>query len=379
MTASRQIPMVDLKGQYARFADEIDAAVLDVVRSTQYIKGPEVEAFEQELGAYLGVEHVIGCANGTDALQIAMMALDLAPGDEVIVPSFTYVATAEVIALLGLTPVMVDVDPYTFNLRATDAAAAITGKTRAIVPVHLFGQTCDMASILDLAKQHELFVIEDNAQAIGAQYTYPHSGEQQMAGAMGHIGCTSFFPSKNLGCYGDGGAMFTNDAAIAAKLKQVANHGQNRQYYHDIVGVNSRLDAMQAAILRVKLRHLDAFNEARRAAADAYDTAFLNIAQLLVPQRTRYSTHVFHQYTLRITDGSREELRAHLADMGIAHNVYYPVPLYQQLAFAKTAPDTLHLPNTETLCEQVLSLPMHTELTDEDLSYITSAVKQFYA
>ena len=370
--------MVDLKGQYAHIAEEVDRAVLEVVRSTQFIKGPYVQRFERELGEYLGVKHVIGCANGTDALQIAMMALGLEPGDEVIVPSFTYVATAEVIALLGLVPVMVDVDLDTFNLRASDVEAAITSRTRAVVPVHLFGQSCDMSELLVLAKAHDLYVVEDNAQAIGADYTFP-DGRQRKTGALGHIGCTSFFPSKNLGAYGDGGALFTDDDELAAKLAQVANHGQSRQYYHDVVGVNSRLDAMQAAILSVKLRHLDAYSAARRAAAGAYDAAFAKTSQLQTPIRAPYSTHVFHQYTLRVLDGSRDALRERLREANIAHNVYYPVPLYRQGAFAKTVPAEFSLDNTETLCEQVLALPMHTELGADDIAYITECVNGHFA
>lgn len=377
ISPTRPIPMVDLKSQYEAMSREIDAAILDVVRSTMFIKGPVVKGFEDELAAYLGVKHVIACANGTDALQVAMMALGLGAGDEVIVPSFTYVATAEVIALLGLTPVMVDVDPDTFNVDVAAVEAAITARTRAIVPVHLFGQSVDMEPLLVLAKAHDLYVIEDNAQAIGSRYTFA-DGRTAMTGAMGDIGCTSFFPSKNLGCYGDGGAVFTDDDALAALMVQVANHGQNRTYYHDIVGVNSRLDAIQAAVLRVKLPRLDGYNDARRDAADAYDRAFADCSALQTPARAANSTHVFHQYTLRVLDGSREALRAHLHERQIAHNVYYPVPLYAQAAFAKTVPAGFHLPVTELLCEQVIALPMHTELSPEDLAYVTEAVLDFY-
>ena len=374
---TRAIPMVDLKGQYEAFADEMDAAIMEVIRSTGFIKGPKVAAFEEELGAYLGAEHVIGCANGTDALQIAMMALGLKRGDEVIVPSFTYVATAEVIALLGLVPVMVDVDRATYNLTAAHVRDAITERTRAIVPVHLFGQSCDMAPILELAREHELYVIEDNAQAIGADYAFP-DGRTRKTGTLGHIGCTSFFPSKNLGCYGDGGALFTDDEELAAKLRRVANHGQDRTYYHDVVGVNSRLDAIQAAVLRVKLPHLDAYGAARRRAADAYDAAFADVDALVTPYRAPYSTHVFHQYTMRVTDGRRDGLREHLHARQISHNVYYPVPLYKQGAFAKTTDAALRLAATEQLCEQVIALPMHTELSDDDLAYVTGAVLEFF-
>ncbi len=376
-TATRPIPMVDLKSQYEAMAGEIDDAILDVVRSTVFIKGPVVKSFEEELADYLGVKHVIACANGTDALQIAMMALGLTVGDEVIVPSFTYVATAEVIALLGLTPVMVDVDPDTFNLDIDAVAAAITPRTRAVVPVHLFGQSVAMAPLLVLAKAHDLYVIEDNAQAIGADYTFP-DGRTAKTGTLGHVGCTSFFPSKNLGCYGDGGAIFTNDDALAAVMTQVANHGQNRTYYHDVVGVNSRLDALQAAVLRVKLPRLDGYNAARTAAADAYDIAFADCPALRTPLRSPDSTHVFHQYTLRVLDGTRDALRAHLAERQVAHNVYYPVPLYSQGAFAKTVPPGFSLPVTEMLCQQVISLPMHTELSEADIDYVTQAVLNFY-
>ena len=374
---TRQVTMVDLRTQYDRMSEEIDAAVREVIHSTHFIKGPVVQAFEEELGAYLNVGHAIGCANGTDALQIAMMALDLEPGAEVIVPSFTYVATAEVIALLGLTPVMVDVDADTFNLRADLVEAAITDRTRAIVPVHLFGQSTDMAPLLELAERHGLRVIEDNAQAIGAEYTFP-DGRVAKTGAMGDFGCTSFFPSKNLGCYGDGGALFSNDDALAARARQVANHGQSRTYYHDVVGVNSRLDAIQAAILRVKLPRLDGYNAARRTAADTYDEAFSGIDALQTPVRASNSTHVFHQYTLRVLDGSRDRLREHLNDRGVSHNVYYPVPLYRQGAFAKTVPEGFSLPTTELLCAQVVALPMHTEFTDGDLAYVCEAVRSFF-
>lgn len=374
----RDVPMVDLKTQYAHIAKEIDEAVLAVIRSTQFIKGPEVAAFESELAEYLGAKHVIGCANGTDALQIAMMALNFQPGDEIIVPAFTYVATAEVIALLGLVPVMVDVDPNTFNVRLSDLENAISPKTKAIVPVHLFGQSVDMEPLLGFAERHNLFVIEDNAQAIGADYQFAN-GQSKKTGMLGHIGCTSFFPSKNLGCYGDGGAIFTNDSELADKISRVANHGQSRQYYHDVVGVNSRLDALQAAILRIKLKHLDTYNSARRSAADAYDEAFASNSALQTPQRASNSSHVFHQYVLRVLDGSRDQLKAHLAECGIAHNVYYPVPLYQQPAFAKTVPAGFRLPTTELLCEQVIALPMHTELSANDIEYITSCVNNFYS
>lgn len=368
--------MVDLLGQYRQIQQEIDEAVLRVVRSSQFIGGPEVKAFQEELAQFNGVEHVIPCANGTDALQIAMMALGLQPGDEVIVPSFTYVATAEVIALLGLKPVMVDVQPDDFNINVAQIEPALTPRTRAIVPVHLFGQSADMEPILEIARKHNLYVIEDNAQAIGAAYTFSN-GSKHRTGAMGHVGCTSFFPSKNLGGYGDGGAMMCNDALIADKLRMVANHGQSRQYYHDVVGVNSRLDALQAAILRVKLRRLETYNAARRQAADYYDAAFAEVAELQTPARFGQSTHVFHQYTLKVMDGRRDQLREFLAARQIPAMIYYPVPLYKQKAF-ESYWNGGELPVTEDLSRQVISLPMHTELTPAIQDQIIEAVKDFF-
>lgn len=376
MTISAPLQMVDLKSQYHRLKPELDAALLEVLESTRYIGGPKVESFAKNLADYLGASHVIPCANGTDALQIAMMALGLRPGDEVIVPSFTYVATAEVIALLGLVPVMVDVDPQTFNITAALIEPAITAKTRAIVPVHLFGQSADMAPILALAKRHRLFVIEDNAQAIGATYTFP-DGSKKKTGTMGHVGCTSFFPSKNLGCYGDGGAMMTNDDALATQLRTVANHGQSRLYYHDAIGVNSRLDAIQAVILDLKLKHLDEYNAARTLAADRYDAAFAKVPQLITPYRDPRSTHVFHQYTLQLREGNREELQKFLADKGIPSMIYYPVPLYKQGAYDAYWPGG-ELPVTEQLCSSVFSLPMHTELDEATQEFITSQVMAFF-
>ena len=370
--------MVDLVAQYAHISTEVDAAVKEVIESAYFINGPNVKAFESELADYLGVKHVIGCANGTDALQISMMALGLEPGDEVLVPAFTYVATAEVIALLGLVPKMVDVDPDTYNLRLEDLEGRVSSKTKAIVPVHLFGQSADMESIIGFAERHNLFVIEDNAQAIGADYTFS-DGRIAKTGTIGHIGCTSFFPSKNLGCFGDGGAIMTNDDELAAKLRQVANHGQGAQYHHEVVGVNSRLDAIQAAVLRIKLRHLDDYGKRRRAAADAYDKAFTETTQLQTPVRAGNSTHVFHQYSLRLLEGNRDTLREHLKAHGIAHNVYYPLPLYVQKAFAKTVPNNFKLPNTELLCKQVIALPIHTELDAETINYITSTVNSFFS
>lgn len=370
--------MVDLKGQYEKIREEIDAAVLETVRSTQFINGPQVAEFQKNLEAYLGIEHVIPCANGTDALQIAMMALGLEPGDEVIVPAFTFIATAEVIALLRLTPVMVDVDEGTYNITAEAVEAAITPRTKAIVPVHMFGQSCDMEPIMAVAAKYGIPVIEDNAQAIGADYIYS-DGRRAKTGTIGQIGCTSFFPSKNLGCYGDGGAIFTNDGELAEKMRIVANHGQTRRYYHDRVGVNSRLDSIQAAILNVKLKHLDEYCEARRAVADVYDAAFEDIDDILTPVRASYSTHVFHQYTLRIRGGRRDELNAFLAERRIPSMIYYPVPLYRQQAFKETADPEFSLPVTERLCDQVLSLPIHTEMDAETQEYIIEGVTEFFA
>lgn len=379
------LQMVDLKSQYARIKSEIDREMQEVFDSCMFIGGPKVNAFRESLEQYLGVKHVIPCANGTDALQIAMMALGLKPGDEVIVPAFTYVATAEVIGLLGLTPVMTDVDPGTMNITAAHIEAAITERTRAIVPVHLFGQSADMAPIMALAKKHNLFVIEDNAQAIGARYFAPHTGKEnggQATGTIGHFGCTSFFPSKNLGCYGDGGAIMTNDDALAAKARMIANHGQSRLYYHDLIGVNSRLDAMQAVILNAKLKHLDDYNAARNGAAVYYDQVFGQIGQLRTPAREPNSTHVFHQYTLQIDTPNpvetREALKAYLQEQGIPCMIYYPVPLYKQPAFAPYWQGG-ELPVTEALCKSVFSLPMHSELTEEILDRITGAVKAFFA
>lgn len=370
--------MVDLKTQYARIQEEVDEAVLEVIRSGAFINGPKVKDFQANLEQYLGSgARVIPCANGTDALQIALMALDLKPGDEVIVPSFTYVATTEVIALLGLKPVMVDVDPHTFNVTATIVEAAITPATRAIVPVNLFGQSCDMEGIMAVAKKYELWVVEDNAQAIGADYTFA-DGSRQKTGTLGHIGCTSFYPSKNLGAFGDAGAIYTTDEALAEKIRVVANHGQQRTYYHDHIGVNSRLDSIQAAILDIKLRHLDSYAKARQAAAAAYDAGLGEVAGLSIPIRQHNSTHVFHQYTLRVADGKRDDLQVFLREKGIPSMIYYPVPLYKQEAYSHFAPEGFELPVTEQLCREVISLPMHTELNEEMLDYIVAAVRSFF-
>ncbi|MGI8669910.1 MAG: DegT/DnrJ/EryC1/StrS family aminotransferase [Aridibacter sp.] len=372
-----EIQMVDLKGQYEKIKNEIDEAVLDVISSTAFINGPAVKDFQANLEKYLDVKHVIPCANGTDALQIALMALGLEQGDEVIVPSFTYVATAEVIGLLKFQPVMVEVDENTFNVTAEIIEEAITPKTKAIVPVHLFGQCSDMQPIMDLAEKHNLFVIEDNAQAIGSDYTFS-DGTTEKAGTIGDVGTTSFFPAKNLGCYGDGGAMFTNNDELAEKLRMVANHGQTKRYYHGVIGVNSRLDSIQAAILDVKLKHLDEYAAARNKAAEFYDEAFANIEEIQTPAREKNSTHVFHQYTMKIGNGKRDELQKFLAEKGVPSNIYYPVPLYEQDAFKEYVAEDFSLPITEKLCEQVLSLPVHTEMNESVLEQISEAVKSFF-
>lgn len=372
-----KIEMVDLKGQYAHIQTEIDAAVLQSIRDAFFINGPEVSSFAKNLSSYLGGTHVIPCANGTDALQIAMMALGLEEGDEVIVPSFTYVATAEVIGLLKLKPVMVDVNPLYFNITEENIEKAIGPKTKAIVPVHLFGQCADMEPILNLAKKHGLYVIEDTAQAIGSIYTFS-DGTQKQAGTMGHIGCTSFFPSKNLGCYGDGGAIFTNDAQLAERIQMIANHGQLRKYVHKYIGVNSRLDTVQAAILNIKLKYLNQYNNARRIAADRYDNLLAGLIELQTPLRLKRSTHVFHQYTLIVKNNKRDALKQYLDAAGIPAMIYYPVPLNEQEAFSKIGAVVGSLSETEHLCKSVLSLPMHTELTEEQQIFITDTIKSFF-
>jgi dTDP-4-amino-4,6-dideoxygalactose transaminase len=369
----KSIQMVDLKNQYLKIKTEIDNGILEVLDSTQFINGPAVRRFQEGLERYLNVGHVIPCANGTDALQIALMALDLNPGDEVIVPSFTFVATAEVIGLLKLKPVMVDVDPHTFNITAELVEKAITPNTKAVVPVHLFGQCADMEGIMKLADQYGFYVVEDNAQAIGADYLFS-DGSKAKAGTIGHIGCTSFFPSKNLGCYGDGGAIFTQDDDLGAKIRMIANHGQSKRYYHDEIGVNSRLDSVQAAILNVKLDHLDEYNNARRKAADYYDQAFKDISGLILPSRATFSNHVFHQYTLKNVGGRRDELVDSIQKAGIPCMIYYPVPLYKQKAFKTWVPSDMRLPITEQLCSEVFSLPMHSELNQLIQDEIIDAV-----
>ncbi len=371
------IQMVDLKSQYEKIKNEIDAAVLDCMSSTAYINGPQVKLFQENLESYLQVKNVIPCANGTDALQIALMALDLKPGDEVIVPAFTYVATAEVIALLQLKPVMCEVDPDTFNVTAEIIEKVITPRTKAFVPVHLFGQSCDMEAIMRLAEKHNLFVIEDNAQAIGADYKF-ENGATKKTGTMGHIGTTSFFPSKNLGCYGDGGAIFTDNDELAGKMRMIANHGQSKKYYHSVIGVNSRLDSLQAAILNVKLKYLDDYCDARRKVADFYDEAFKNLENVRIPAREENSTHVFHQYTLQIKGSNRAALQKHLEENSIPSMIYYPVPLYRQEAFKDFVAADFVLPITEQLCDSVLSLPIHTEMDGETQNYIIEGVRDFF-
>lgn len=374
----KPIQMVDLVGQYARIKTEVDSALQRVIDSAAFINGPEVKAFEQELAAYLGCRHVIGCANGTDALQVALMALGLKPGDEVITPSFTFVATVEVVALLGIVPVFADVLPGSFNLDPEDVRRKITPRTKAIVPVHLFGQAADMDAIMAIAGEHGLHVVEDNCQAIGSDHRSA-DGTVRKSGTIGHVGVTSFFPSKNLGCYGDGGALFTNDDGLAHRIRRVCNHGSDTRYYHEVVGVNSRLDSLQAAVLRVKLRHLDAYADARRAAAAAYDAAFAKVPALTVPARSTFSTHVFHQYTLRVGDDRRDALRKHLEERGIPAMIYYPVPCHLQNAYKSPRFAEGSLPVTERLTREVLSLPMSTELDQEQLHHITGAVQAFFA
>lgn len=371
------LQMVDLKGQYQHIKQEVDAAIQQVIDTTAFINGPQVKTFAGNLEKYLDAKHVIPCANGTDALQIALMALGLQPGDEVIVPCFTYVATAEVIALLNLKPVMTEVDPETFNLTAAIFEKAITPRTKAVVPVHLFGQCADMEPILEVARKHHIYVVEDTAQAIGADYTFS-DGTVKKAGTMGHIGCTSFFPSKNLGCYGDGGALFTNDTALNEQIKMIANHGQAVKYHHEIVGVNSRLDTIQAAILDIKLKHLDHYAQARNEAAASYDAAFGGLAWIQIPARQSNSTHVFHQYTLKLTDPSdREKLKSHLESRKVPAMVYYPIALHLQNAFKTPEYGVGDFPVSEALCSQVISLPIHTEMTKEQLDYIAEAVRSF--
>ncbi len=364
-----KIQMVDLKSQYEKIKSEVDKGIQEVISNTQFIKGPQIKQFEDALALELGVKHVIACANGTDALQIAMMGLGLKPGDEIILPVFTYVATAEVIALLGLTPIMVDVDADTFCIDVNLIERKITNKTKAIVPVHLFGQCANMEEIMRISKRHNLFVIEDTAQAIGAKYTFS-DGSIVAAGTIGTFGTTSFFPSKNLGCYGDGGALMTNDDELAKKIRMICNHGQSVQYVHDVIGVNSRLDSIQAAILNAKLPHLKSYELARNEAANLYDKLLGNTPNIVIPKRNANSTHVFHQYTLKIVDSDRDSLKKKLADVGIPSMIYYPIELHKQKAFSSFHQDGDAYPVSEMLCKSVLSLPIHTEMTKEMVEYI---------
>ena len=372
-----KIEMVDLVGQYHRLKKEIDAAIFSTIEEGRFINGPQIQAFQKNFEAYLGVRNVIPCANGTDALQIALMSLGLKPGEEVIVPSFTYVATAEVIGLLGLTPVMVDVDYSSFTISVENIEKAITDKTKAVVPVHLFGQSCDMAPIMELAKKYNLYVIEDNAQAVGAEYIYS-SQLHKKTGTIGTIGCISFFPSKNLGCYGDGGAIVTNDDELAQKIKMIANHGQRIKYHHDLIGCNSRLDSIQAAVLNVKLQYLDDFAKARILVAGYYDKELSCIEEILLPKHFSYSSHVYHQYTLRVKNGRRDDLQSYLKEKGVPSMVYYPLPLDEQPAFKSISRVAEELHNAKQLCSEVLSIPIHTEMTEESLVYIVEQIKSFF-
>ncbi len=373
MSLPNKIQMVDLKGQYQKIKTEVDSALNEVISSTSFINGPAVKEFQSDLENYLNIKHVIPCANGTDALQIAMMALDLKQGDEVITANFTYVATAEVIGLLGLSPVLVDVNQDTFNIDIESIERNITSKTKAIVPVHLFGQCADMERIMAIAKKHNLYVIEDTAQAIGADYSFS-DGRNFKAGTIGTIGCTSFFPSKNLGCFGDGGAIFTNNDELANKIRMIAHHGQSVQYVHEVLGVNSRLDSIQAAILKIKLKHLDEYALSRNKVAEFYDKAFSNHSKIKIPSRSKNSTHVFHQYTLQIIGYDRTELREKLTEHGIPAMIYYPIPLHKQNAYKNERFKTNDFPITQKLCDTVLSLPMHTELDEDTLNYITNTL-----
>jgi UDP-2-acetamido-2-deoxy-ribo-hexuluronate aminotransferase len=375
----QDIQMVDLKTQYKNIKPEVDAAIEAIINDAAFINGKPVQEFATQLQQYLNIKQVIPCANGTDALQIAMMGLGLQPGDEVITPSFTYIATVEVMALLHLKPVFVDVDKELFTINPALIEAAITPKTKAIVPVHLYGQCADMAPILEIAQKHNLYVIEDNAQAIGGSYTYPNQGPTVKTGTMGHIGCTSFFPSKNLGCYGDGGALFTNNEPLADTLRMIANHGQKTRYYHDIVGCNSRLDTIQAAVLKIKLPHLDTYCTARQQVAHTYNTAFANHPHLSTPATVAYSQHVYHQYTLTLhTPAHRDKLQQYLQHHQVPSMIYYPVPAHKQKMFETFGSASTHLPITDWLTERVISLPIHTEMQAAQQQYIIDTVLNFF-
>jgi UDP-2-acetamido-2-deoxy-ribo-hexuluronate aminotransferase len=372
----KNIQMVDLVSQYQEIKSQVDSAVMGVIENAEFINGPQVKAFQTELQDYLKVKHVIPVANGTDALQIALMALGLKPGDEVITPSFTYIATTEVMALLGLVPVFVDVDPDTFCIKFGDIEKVITSKTKAIVPVHLYGQAAPMNEIMAVAKKHNLFVLEDNAQAIGCDY-YHSDTDVVKTGTIGDIGCTSFFPSKNLGCYGDGGAMYTNDDQLAVKIRMIANHGQSKKYHHDVVGCNSRLDSIQAAVLRIKLPKLDEYNDKRRVVADRYDQYFSEFPEIKPPVRAINSKHVFHQYTVQLEGLNREELQAFLVTKDVPSMIYYPIPAHKQKMFAHFGCADAHLPVTDWLTERVISFPIHTEMSEEQQNYICASIAEF--
>ena len=374
-----KLEMVNLSRQLEPIKEEIDAAIQEVLEASNFIQGEPVRKFEKNLAEWVGAKHVISCANGTDALQLAFMALGLKRGDEVIVPTFTYVATAEVIALLGLSPILVDVDSQTFNIDIEAASHLITQRTKAIVPVHLYGQCANMEQIMKFAESHNLYVVEDTAQAIGAELAFSN-GSTRKAGTIGHIGTTSFFPSKNLGCFGDGGALFTNDDNLAVQLKMIANHGQRIKYYHDFVGVNSRLDTIQAAILDVKLKYLNSYCKARQKAAAYYDSALKHVEQITIPFRSSFSTHVFHQYTIKI-DGQylRDELKSYLSEQGIPSMIYYPLPLHEQKAYIEYMPEDMDYPISTSLCNSVLSLPMHTHLKTEEQDFIVQHIKSFFS
>ena len=375
----KKIEMVDLKGQYEHIKEQVNQSILETIESTMFINGPKVKSFQDQLEKYLGVKHVIPCANGTDALQIALMSLGLKPGDEVITADFTFASTVEVISLLRLTPVLVDVDPKTFNIDISSIEKAISPKTKAIIPVHLFGQAADMQEILDIAEENKLYVVEDNAQSLGAVYTFA-DGKKKKTGTLGHIGTTSFFPSKNLGAYGDGGAIFTNDNELAHTIRGIVNHGMYIRYQHDVVGVNSRLDSLQAAILDIKLKKLDFYNDSRKVAAQKYNERLIDCQKLITPHRKgdQY-THVYHQYTLKVIDGDRDGLVNHLNDKGIPCGVYYPIPLHLQKAYVSENYKDDDFKVTLEIVNQVISLPMHTELTDSQIDFITDTVKSFMA
>jgi len=371
-----KIEMVDLFGQYSRIKPQIDAAIQEVIDTSSFIKGKQVTTFEANLASWLGTKQVISCANGTDALQIALMALELKPGDEIIVPAFTYAATAEVIALLGLIPVMADVNPTDFNLNIGSLEASITPRTRAIIPVHLFGQSSDMEPIMALAKKYNLFVIEDNAQSLGAEYTFSDNNTKK-TGTIGHIGCTSFFPTKNLGCFGDGGAIYTDDGELAVKIRMIANHGQKVKYYHQVVGCNSRLDTLQAALLDVKLKYLEEHLAARRSAAEYYFRVLKEATMFHLPTQNKQALHTFNQFTIQVNYNERNRLQSWLKEKGVPTMIYYPLPLYKQEAFSGYVHKEFSLPNTEKLCASVLSLPIHTEMKQDTLAYITDSLLEF--